>query len=79
MRQKSPLAGEYRADNVVSSGGVDRTFSYYLPSTLKEGAALIFVLHGSISNGEAIRKMTGNEFDRACGDQPVYSRLCQWL
>ncbi len=60
---KSELAGEYRANNVVSSGGVERTFSYYLPSTLKEGAALIFVLHGSISNGEAIRKMTGNEFD----------------
>jgi len=58
-----PLAGEYRADNIVSSGGIDRTFSYYLPSTLKEGAALIFVLHGSISSGEAIREMTGNEFD----------------
>ncbi|MDA9664266.1 prolyl oligopeptidase family serine peptidase [bacterium] len=57
------LAGEYRANNTVISGGIDRTFSYYLPSTLTEGAALIFVLHGSISSGEAIRKMTGNEFD----------------
>lgn len=57
------LAGEYRPDNIVSSGGIDRTFSYYLPSTLQKGAALVFVLHGSISSGEAIRKMTGNEFD----------------
>lgn len=57
------LAGEYREKVVVSSGGIDRSFSYYLPSTHKEGAALIFVLHGSISSGEAIRKMTGYEFD----------------
>ena len=57
------LAGEYREKVVVSSGGFDRSFSYYLPSTHKEGAALIFVLHGSISSGEAIRKMTGYEFD----------------
>lgn len=57
------LAGKYRENVVVSSGGIDRSFSYYLPSTHKAGAALIFVLHGSISSGEAIRKMTGNEFD----------------
>ena len=60
---ESSLQGEYREKTVVSSGGIDRSFSYYLPSSHKEGAALIFVLHGSISSGEAIRKMTGKEFD----------------
>jgi polyhydroxybutyrate depolymerase len=60
---KSALAGDYRENVVVCSGGIDRSFSYYLPSTHKEGAALVFVLYGSISSGKAIRKMTGNEFD----------------
>ncbi len=57
------LAGEYRADNILSSGGIDRSFSYYLPANHRQGAALIFVLHGSKSSGEAIRQMTGYEFD----------------
>ena len=57
------LAGEYRPDNTLASGAIDRTYSYYLPSTLKENAALIFVLHGSRSSGEQIRQMAGYEFD----------------
>lgn len=60
---ESGLPGEYRANQLILSGGIERTFSYYLPSSLEGGGALIFVLHGSMSNGEAIRKMTGNEFD----------------
>ena len=70
------LAGEYRENIVVSSGGIERSFSYYLPSTHKEGAALVFVLHGSISSGKAIRKMTGNEFDMLAETNhyiPVYA------
>ena len=57
------LAGSYVADNLVVSDGIDRTFSYYLPSNLEDGGALIFVLHGSKSSAEAIRQMTGFEFD----------------
>ena len=49
------LAGSYVADNLVVSDGIDRTFSYYLPSNLEDGGALIFVLHGSKSSAGAIR------------------------
>lgn len=70
---KSP--GEYKSES-LSSDGIDRSFSYYLPSTLQAEGALIFVLHGSRSNGDQIREVTGYEFDRLAEANhfiPVYA------
>lgn len=56
------LPGEYKRE-LLSSGGIERSFSYYLPSNLQSGAALIFVLHGSMGSGDQMREQTGYEFD----------------
>ena len=69
------LPGEYRNES-ISSNGLDRSFSYYLPATLQDDSALIFVLHGSRGSGDQIRTMTGYEFDQLAESNqfiPVYA------
>ena len=69
------LQGEYKNES-LSSGGIERSFSYYLPSNLQGEAALIFVLHGSMGNGDKVREQTGFEFDRLAQTHqfiPVYA------
>ena len=57
------LSGELKND-VFEIEGNKRTFSYYIPKQLDAKSALIFVLHGSKSYGNEVRKQTGYEFDR---------------
>lgn len=45
------------------SGGRDRTYSLYVPETRQKRPALFIVLHGSMGNGEAIRRQTQHGFD----------------
>lgn len=69
------LPGEYKSESLTSAG-INRSFSYYLPSTLQSGASLIFVLHGSTSSGDQVREQTGYEFDRLAQAHqfiPVYA------
>ncbi len=56
------LEGQY-SRHWLSHDGIDRSFSVYRPKSLRAGAPLLFVLHGSNGSGEAIRQKTGAEFD----------------
>ena len=60
---KPALSGEFKQD-VLEMEDESRTFDYYLPRKLEPRPALVFVLHGSRSDGRDIRKQTGYEFDR---------------
>jgi polyhydroxybutyrate depolymerase len=48
----------------LRSGGRERSFLYYAPARLPAGRPLVFVLHGSRQDGEAMRRATAYEFDR---------------
>jgi len=48
----------------LSVDGHNRDFNYYLPNNLKAGAPLVFVLHGSMSDGAAMRSKTAYQFDK---------------
>jgi polyhydroxybutyrate depolymerase len=43
--------------------GMPRSLDYYVPADLKAGRPLVFILHGSMSKGEDVRKMTAYGFD----------------
>lgn len=45
------------------SGGRDRTYSVYVPESRQQRPALFIVLHGSMGNGDAIRRQTQYGFD----------------
>jgi polyhydroxybutyrate depolymerase len=45
-------------------GNRDRTYLAYAPARLSKGAPLVVVLHGSVMDGEMMRKWTGYEFDQ---------------
>lgn len=69
------LPGQYKNES-ISSNGLDRSFSYYLPATIQDDGALIFILHGSMSSGDQMRTMTGYEFDQLAESNhyiPVYA------
>src|ERR1700726_969965 len=42
----------------------DRTYLAYAPAKLSKGAPLVIVLHGSVMDGDMMRKWTGYEFDQ---------------
>jgi polyhydroxybutyrate depolymerase len=44
--------------------GIARNLDYYVPSDLKAGSPLVFILHGSMSKGQQVRRMTGYVFDQ---------------
>lgn len=48
----------------LEHAGRTRTFSYYIPAHLAENPAVVFVLHGSNSDGTLARKMNGFTFDQ---------------
>jgi polyhydroxybutyrate depolymerase len=57
------LTGVISRETVPVKGG-RREFLQYLPTTLKPGAPLLFVFHGSGGDGESMREATGFEFDQ---------------
>lgn len=57
------LSGELKTLNLTGVK-TSRTAKYYIPARLGANRPLIFVLHGSRGTGDAVRKMTGYEFDR---------------
>jgi polyhydroxybutyrate depolymerase len=56
------LAGEF-GHTTLEVDKQARTLHWYRPESFKEGAPVIFVLHGSKSSGEQIRAASGYEFD----------------
>ncbi|MBV9541219.1 MAG: polyhydroxybutyrate depolymerase, partial [Alphaproteobacteria bacterium] len=57
------LSGE-TINGRVRSGGLVRSYRVYLPGSLKLGAPLLMVLHGSMGSAQIIRTDTGYGFDR---------------
>jgi len=47
----------------VEAGGLERSFSFYVPSHLSANAPLVVALHGADSDGQQLRAFTGYEFD----------------
>lgn len=45
--------------------GTERHFSYYVPDSLKKGASVIFLAHGSHCNGDIMRRATAYSFEEA--------------
>jgi polyhydroxybutyrate depolymerase len=48
----------------IEVGGLDRTYSIYVPKGLSKGAPLVLVMHGAGENGARMRIETGYGFDR---------------
>jgi polyhydroxybutyrate depolymerase len=57
------LSSELKSTEMVFNG-ITRTLDYYIPADLKAGRPLVFILHGSMSKGKDVRKMTGYGFDQ---------------
>ncbi|WP_439135721.1 alpha/beta hydrolase family esterase [Pseudomaricurvus sp.] len=69
-----PESGQLQRDSLMVSK-LDRSFSFYLPETLGEKPALVFVLHGSMGHGDDIRWQTAYGFERLAQTEnfiPVY-------
>jgi polyhydroxybutyrate depolymerase len=47
----------------LEAGGMERSFSFYVPAQLSENAALVVALHGANSDGQKLRAYTGYEFE----------------
>lgn len=50
-------------DDSMGVEGRQRSFTFYIPSTVQSGAPLILVLHGSSMDGKRMREATGYGFD----------------
>jgi polyhydroxybutyrate depolymerase len=48
----------------IRIGNLDRSYLYYVPAHIANKAPIVFVLHGSLQDPEAMRRFTGYEFDR---------------
>lgn len=64
------FSGAYSV-KTIRSESITRQFSFYRPLDLSAGAALIFVLHGSMGSGDSIREETGYEFDMLADQRGV--------
>lgn len=56
------LSGSFQTGR-LDVGGLERTFSFYVPSQLSETAPLLVALHGPNSDGQKLRAFTGYEFE----------------
>ena len=63
VNPKPELSGTYTTHEIKSSGRM-RSFSLYQPRSLKSGAPLLLVLHGSQSSGDRIRSSIVYEYDQ---------------
>jgi polyhydroxybutyrate depolymerase len=52
----------------IQVGSIQRTFVFYVPSSLPEHAPLLIAFHGSGETGEEFRRRTGAAFDRLAGE-----------
>ena len=56
------LLGTFRTGH-LESGGLERSFSFYMPSQLAANAPIVVALHGANSNGQKLRAFVGYEFE----------------
>ena len=65
-----PKASEVRGESVtLTLGGRARSFVVVTPPTLKPGAPVLLVLHGSLMDGPKMRGMLGPRFERLAREQ----------
>ena len=57
-----PLSGAFSQGRLMTASG-PRQFYWYQPRQLADGAALVLVLHGSLSSSKQVRANAGFEFD----------------
>lgn len=55
--------------HTLMSGDLSRGYQVYRPNNAKEGAAVVFVLHGSRGSGEKMRALVGANFERLADQQ----------
>ena len=60
--QPPALSGTLQTER-LEAGGVERSFSYYVPPQLAANAPLLVALHGANSDSQKLRAFTGYEFD----------------
>jgi len=60
--EPSSLSGTLERQH-LESGGLERSFSLYVPRRVAADAPLVVALHGSDSDGQRLRAFTGYEFD----------------
>lgn len=60
--QPPALSGTFQTDH-LESGGLERSFSFYVPRQLAGEAPLVVALHGANSDGQRLRAFTGYEFE----------------
>jgi polyhydroxybutyrate depolymerase len=53
----------------IKVGDRNRSFLAYMPSDLPPGSPLVIVLHGSLMDGDLMRRWTGYEFDRLANER----------
>lgn len=61
---KEPDLAGALGQHSVELNGKSRTFGWYKPKHINDGAALVFVLHGSKGSGKRMRSATAYEFDQ---------------
>jgi len=61
------LKGSLKRIN-IEHDNITRSFSYYIPSSLKEGSSLIVALHGTAQNGKSFRKALRYRLDTIADD-----------
>ena len=56
------LSGTFQTGH-LEAGGLERSYSFYMPSHMGENAPLLIALHGANSSGEKLRAFVGYEFE----------------
>lgn len=62
-RQNHPALSAIQNAN-IQVGGLERTYLYYVPRSLRANPALVFVFHAGNIDAEQMRAITGYEFER---------------
>ena len=63
VEQWPALTGEVQ-ERVSRHGGLERSYRVYRPANLPDHPAVLLVFHGSMSDGAAMRALSGHQFDR---------------
>ncbi len=60
---RAKLSGTLGEDTIVIDG-IERSYTFYIPTALNKDPALVFMLHGSLQSVADIRKFTAYQFEQ---------------
>lgn len=66
-----PQLGGEVLERQITHAGLERSYLVYKPSREVRHAPVLFVLHGSQGTAEAMRKITGYQFDRLADEEGI--------